>query len=80
MEQNQENELKEIMGGLSCPKDFKCYKERFKKLCKTRDVGLESYLECLEEDPFDCPFKISFGGVYYCNGPLRLYIASKLKV
>ena len=80
MEQDHEKQLKEIMGGLLCPKDFKCYKQGFKNLCKAKDVGLESHLECLEEHPYDCPLSVSFGGLYYCDCPLRVYIAKNLKV
>ncbi len=80
MEQEQEKELKKVIGSLSCPKDFKCYKQGFKTLCKAKDVGLESLLECLEEHSYECPLSVSFGGLYYCSCPLRVYIAKNLKV
>jgi hypothetical protein len=79
MEQDHEKELKEIMAGLACPKDFKCYRHGFENLCKAQDVGLETFLECLEEHPYDCPLSVSFGGLYYCRCPLRVYISKKLK-
>ncbi len=80
MEQEQDKELKKVVGGLSCSKDFKCYKQGFETLCKAKDVGLELYLECLEERPYDCPLSVSFGGLYYCRCPLRIYIAKNLKL
>lgn len=79
MEQGHQKEIEEIIGQLKCPKDFECYKSGFKVLCKAVDVGVESFLECLEERPFKCKFSVAFGGLYYCQCPLRVYIAKKLK-
>ena len=79
MEQELEKELEEIIGGFTCPKDFKCYKSGLENLCKARDIGLDTFLECLEEPPQKCLFTISHGGAYYCECPLRVYIAKKLK-
>ena len=79
MQQDHEKELKDIMGGLACPKNFKCCTEGLENLCKAIDVGLESHIECLEQNSFECPFTVTFGGLYYCRCPLRIYIAKKLK-
>jgi len=78
-EQDLKKKLREIIGDLKCPKDFKCCTEGLEKLCKARDVGLESHIQCLEEQPFTCKFSVSFGNAYYCHCPLRVYIAKKLK-
>jgi hypothetical protein len=72
MEQDPEKELKEIIGELECSKGFKCYKSGFENLCKARDIGLETFIECLEEDPHDCPFSMRLHGVDYCKCPLRV--------
>jgi hypothetical protein len=84
MEQDIKKEVEEIIGRLQCPKDFKCYRLGFKDLCKAKDTGLKSFLECLEEDPRLCTFSVRIlpmrmGGSYYCECPLRIYIAKKLK-
>ncbi len=79
MEQDHEKELREAAGDLECPKDFKCCTEGLENLCKAREIGLELYLECLEENAFACPFSVHFGDSYYCECPLRIYIAKKLK-
>jgi hypothetical protein len=79
MEQDIEKELQEIMGDATCPKDFKCYKSGFENLCKAQEVGLETFLECLEEHPMECTFSVRFGGLYYCRCPLRVYISKKFK-
>ena len=78
MEQNVENDVKEIMGDLVCPKDFICYKSGFETLGKARDIGLETFIECLEEDVCDRPFSMRFHGFDYCRCPLRVYIYKKL--
>ena len=79
MEQDIKKEVEEIISGLQCPKDFECYKSGFENLCKAKDIGLKNYLECLEEDPTSCTFSLSMSGLYYCECPLRIYIAKKLK-
>jgi hypothetical protein len=77
MKQDHEKELQEIMGGVTCSKDFKCYKSGFKNLCKAQDVGLGAFLECLEEYPLECTFSVHYGSVSYCTCPLRVYIVKK---
>jgi hypothetical protein len=74
-----EKEIAEIIGGLKCPKDFKCYRSGFENLCKAEDLGMDSFLVCLEETPSDCPFAFDFGSACFCQCPLRVYIAKKLK-
>ena len=69
--------LEDIMNGFKCPCDFNCYKSGFKDLCKAEDIGIESFLVCLEDDPSECKFSIPFGDAYFCECPLRVYIAKK---
>ncbi len=79
MEQDLETELQEIMGGVTCPKDFKCYKSGLENLCKAEDVGLQWYLLCLEPQPQECKFSVLIENKYLCECPLRVYLAKKLK-
>ena len=60
-------------------KDFICYKSGFSNLCRAEDIGLEPYLECFDESSEECAFLLSFANVRFCDCPLRLYIAKKLK-
>ena len=78
MSRDYEKELQKIIGDLECPKDFKCYKSGFEVLCRARDIGVESYLECLEEDARECTFSFAFGEARFCKCPLRVYISKKL--
>ncbi len=83
MEPALKKEIEEIAGtlNLKCPEDFKCCQCGIETLCKSRkmDDGVDSYLECLEQDSGQCIFAIylSGGGFYLCSCPLRKYIADK---
>ena len=79
MDEDQRKEIEEIINQFQCPRDFRCCKSQFKLLCKAKDIGLETYLKCLEEDPRSCPVSVPFGDGYFCECPLRVYIAKKLK-
>ncbi|MBN1391726.1 MAG: hypothetical protein JW947_02865 [Sedimentisphaerales bacterium] len=74
----QRSEIDRIAGGITCPKNFECYKSEHNKVCKTRDFGLEQYLDCLGDDPHNCEFSLSFGNGYLCTCPVQLYISKNL--
>jgi hypothetical protein len=40
-------EIKRIISEMQCPREFRCLETGFDKSCKTKDVGLETYLEIL---------------------------------
>jgi hypothetical protein len=73
------NKIEEVIGQMKCPKGFTCAENGYKSLCKARDIGLESYLECHEDNSGQCKFSVSFGSGYYCQCPLRVYIAKNMK-
>jgi hypothetical protein len=76
--EEQRGEMEKIASGINCPKEFACCKPGSENVCKTRDIGLEQYLECLDEDPQSCDFSLSFGTGYFCTCPVQLYIAKNL--
>jgi hypothetical protein len=78
MDETTKKKIEGIIDGMSCPKDFICAEKGFEALCKVRKIGLDSYLECLEEKPWDCRFGISFGDSYFCSCPLRVYLAEHI--
>ena len=80
MTSNEEfkKEITEIIGDLKCPKDFECHRSGFNNMCKAMDIGMETYAECMEEDP-DCLFSTKIGSFHYCKCPLRVHIAKELK-
>ncbi|UCD88215.1 MAG: hypothetical protein JSV01_10895 [Desulfobacterales bacterium] len=79
MEQAYNGGKKKITDGLILPKDCKCYEPGFGVTCKAQDIGLQSYVKCLEKDPYSCSFSVSFGYSHYCKCPVRVHIAKKFK-
>lgn len=79
MERDLEKEIEEIISEFNCPKNFRCYESGFEALCRARDIGMEKFLECLEEEPDKCQFSYPDGERHFCFCPLRVYIAKKLK-
>ena len=71
--------IDELMAGMRCPKDFKCAKNGFERLCTAGDFGAETYLECLDLESADCHFALPFGGGRLCECPLRVYLFKKLR-
>lgn len=66
-------EVQALLGGLSCEKEFLCGTS-LDHLCRSRRVGLDEYLECLE-DEYACTFSYRPGGdVLLCGCPLRIYL------
>lgn len=78
MDEEHRKSIQEIIGGMTCPKDFECCESDFANVCKAKDFGVEKFLKCLEENPRKCEFSMSFGYAFFCQCPLRVYIAKKL--
>ena len=70
--------IREIMGEMLCPANFKCVELGFEELCKSKDIGVDDVLVCLESDSLDCRFSVPFGSEYFCTCPLRIFVARKL--
>jgi len=78
IEKDIQKQIEDIICKIKCPKDFECYTSGFKKLCRTRDIGLDSFIACLGTDPQECKFSIHFGEVFFCRCPLRICISKNL--
>ena len=74
----RKRKVEEIIDGLRCPEGFECYKS-FDVLCKAEDIGLGSYLLCINSKSKKCLFAVPFGNGYFCKCPLRVYIAKEFK-
>lgn len=72
-----EKKIEKIIGEMQCPKNFKCYLNEFKSLCKAEDIGKRNILVCLEDSLENCIFSIPIGSKNYCQCPLRVYIAKE---
>ena len=76
LDASNKKEIEEIIGQMQCP-NFECYKSGFEILCSAKDIGLETFVECLEEGPKKCSLSASFGPGSLCQCPLRVYICKK---
>jgi len=79
MKKNIRKQLDKIIDGIKCPYEFQCCRSNFKFLCKAQDIGMESFLKCLEETSEECVFSMSLADFKFCSCPLRVYIAKVLK-
>jgi len=77
IEKSHKKKIEKIMEQMKCSKDFKCIDSRFTNLCKAKDIGMESYLECLEANTKNCEFTLPFGYRQFCKCPLRVYLAKE---
>ena len=75
----QKKEIREIISGMKCPKNFECYESGFEKLCKAKIFLDGEMVRCLEEITQSCKFSFNFGLGYFCECPLRKYIARNFK-
>ena len=72
-------ELEAIVEGMQCPKDFKCYTSGLKSLCKAKKFDVYESLICLnDEEAEKCLFSERYAYNYFCQCPLRNYIAKKV--
>ena len=78
MDEDLRKQIEEIVEGMDCVKDFKCCEDNFANLCRAKDIGINSFLECLEEKPQECEFAMPFGNAFFCKCPVRIVIARKL--
>ena len=78
MGENHEKEIKEIMVGMECPRDFACYKSDLNPRCNVKDVELENHLEIEGEYDSSCKYLVVSNGVPYCRCPLCVYLTKKL--
>ena len=68
-----------IIKNLKCPKDFQCYKGKNAELCKAEFVNDLKVLQCFENKHGECMYSLSYEEQYYCQCPLRNYIAKNME-
>ena len=79
MDEDVRKQIEGLIGGLSCPKNFKCASSNFQQLCHAKDIGMDNYLVCLDPLPRKCVFAFPFGDGHFCRCPLRVFLAKNLK-
>ncbi len=75
MDDKEIKKVEEIRRSINCPKGFRCTRTDCGRLCAAKDIGLEHFLVCMEKEPRDCPYAMSFGDQYFCTCPLRVFLA-----
>ena len=70
--------IESLMAQMGCPKNFQCVESGFRELCKAQDIGLDSYLECLDPNAGDCLFSVLLSNHHLCQCPLRVFLAKHL--
>ncbi|MBW2174001.1 MAG: hypothetical protein JRF64_05040 [Deltaproteobacteria bacterium] len=58
-----------------CPGSCKCHTQGVENLCKASDVGLETLVECKEDNPSECNHSVYYGQTWYCSCHPRVFIA-----
>ncbi len=71
--------LKEMIGQIQCPVDSYCVKNDLTLLCKTKDIGVENFVQCLDVPRQRCKFFVIFGKGRFCKCPIGVYITRNLK-
>lgn len=79
MKDEDREKIKKIMAGIQCKKNFACVENGFKNLCKAEDIGIDTFIKCLEEQSLACSFAVPFGTANFCQCQLRIYLSRKLK-
>ncbi|UCD87349.1 MAG: hypothetical protein JSV01_06225 [Desulfobacterales bacterium] len=69
----------EAMPGLKLLTECERYKPEVGFTCKAMDIGLESFVQCLEKSSRWCPFSVPYGHSNFCKSPARVYVAKELK-
>ena len=76
----QQKHIEELLLDSLCSRECECYQSGFKDLCKAKDIGMEDFLECAEEDANMRPSSFSFGYRFFCKCPIRIYISREFGI
>jgi len=71
------SEIEQLIATFKCPRDYKCYTLKFEELCEAVIFGNGEMVECINGNAANCQFSAPFGEGYFCDCPLRAYIAKK---
>lgn len=75
-----EKKIDELIENMECQYDFMCTDSESKEICRAKNIGLESYLQCEEKSPYKCNYSLPFGESNFCKCPLRMYLSKELKI
>ncbi len=81
MEKLTKEFVEQILGDKTCESGLICIESDFDELCKVMDIGMKSYMVCLEEDT-NCsfaitPFRHDNDDNWWCTCPVRMHISKE---
>lgn len=77
--QQIKHEAEYAIHGLGLPQGCEWFRPGFGFTCKAKDIGLDSYVECLEKDSVKCPFSVSYAYSFYCKCFARVNLAKAIE-
>ena len=80
MDAGQKNRIEQAVAQMECPSGFERCRFSFERLCKAQERKLQGYVECLEEKPGGCNFRVPLGSGAFCRCPIRVYVATELRI
>ena len=78
MREEDRTRIKEFLGNIDCPNEFRCAASGFRYICKAEVGDSPCEILCLEKNPERCVFAKLDEGEFHCDCPLRRYICEKL--
>ena len=79
MNEEDKRAVDEIKANVQCNKEFQCLENDSENLCNARDMGLEGYVECIDDEVLGCQFSLPFGDSFFCSCPIRVYLIKKTR-
>jgi hypothetical protein len=79
MEKAFTQQVLQDLPGLTLLSECQCYKPGVGFTCKAMDIGLESFVQCLEKSSRWCPFSVPCADSRFCKCPARVYCVKELE-
>jgi len=80
MKRDIQKQIDKFLEKQGYPEDCEYYKAGEGIRCKAKDIGLESYVVCLKQNPLQCKYALFFGDVYFCTCSIRITIAKEFGI
>jgi hypothetical protein len=79
MDEKLRQKIEPIKMQMKCPDSSSWINNENKQICKARAVGLDTYIECLEDERYhECTYNRPYSSIYLCECPARIFVAKKL--
>ena len=79
MDKEFRQKIEPIKMQMQCPDPSSWVNNENEPLCKARDSGLETFIECMAAKRYDmCGFNLPFSSIHLCRCPPRVFLLKKL--